>query len=77
MISFDFDQPGIAVFDSGARVFIYPGEHEIGGCFAGVLLNPTERELQMNAHVSCLWDRSKVARIDPTPSSDSHRGRVG
>lgn len=68
MIALDFNQPGIAVFASGARVSIYSGEAETEVTFSGELLNPSERELRMNTHVSCFWDRSKVIRIERVPA---------
>jgi hypothetical protein len=65
----DFDKPGIAVMDTGIRILLYPGEHEVEGAFAGEKLPPlTSREIASNSYVSCLWDRSKVLRIEPAPS---------
>lgn len=62
----DIDRAKIAVMVSGARIKIYPGEGADADCFAGELLNPTEREMRGNGHISCMWDRSKVVILEPS-----------
>ena len=67
----DIDCAEIAVMVSGIRILIYPGEGADRDCFAGEKLNPTERELRMNTHVSCMWDRSQVVALEPpTPHKE-------
>ena len=72
MTALDIDAGGIAVMDSGERIFIYPGEGADDDCFAGEMLNPPEKMARLGVHVSCCWDRSKVIRIDPTPKDTPH-----
>lgn len=60
-----FDGPNIAIMDSGIRIWIYPGEHEVAGAFAGEKLPPlTDKEIRSNSYVSVFWDRSKVAAFE-------------
>ena len=61
----NFEPWAFAVTDGGARIRIWPNESSDPRCFTGELLNPTEREMRGQAHISTLWDRSKVVRIEP------------
>lgn len=65
-----FDELGIALMGSGERIWIYPGEHEVEGAFAGEKLGPlTDKEIRSNSYVSCFWDRSKVVGFEPLPAA--------
>lgn len=67
----------IAVMKSGRRISIYQGEGLDEDCFAGEALNPTDRELRMNTHISCMWDRSKVDRLEPCLPGEPDYGGDG
>lgn len=67
----------IAVMKSGRRISIYPGEGWDDECFAGEALAPTERELRMNSHVSSMWDRSKMERLEPCSPGEPDYGGEG
>lgn len=63
-----FDGPNIATMKTGIRIWIYPGEHEVEGAFAGEKLPPlTEHEVRSNSYVSGMWDRSQVIDFSPQP----------
>lgn len=67
----------IAVMKSGRRISIYQGEGADDDCFAGEALDPTEKELRMNTHVSCMWDRAKVDRLEPCRPGEPDYGGDG
>lgn len=54
----------IVIMASGARIRIIPGEGFGDDCFAGELLNPTEKERRGGAHWSSLWLRSKIVALE-------------
>jgi hypothetical protein len=69
----DIDSADVAVMSTGIRIRIYPGEGAGPESFAGEIINPTDRQMRGQGHVSCLWDRAKVVRLEglrparPTP----------
>lgn len=67
----------IAVMKSGVRISIIQGEGADEECFAGELLNPTEREHRLNLHISCLWDHSRIERIEPCGPEEPDYGGTG
>ena len=60
----EIDRAYIAVLENGGRVLVYAGEGADDDCFAGDLLDPPEKMARLGAHVSCLWDCSKVVSLD-------------
>lgn len=64
MMPLDIDSARIAVMRSGARIAVIPHEGANADCFAGELIDPTEREMLGGGHVSCMWDRSQVVAIE-------------
>ena len=60
----EIDAAEIAVMQGGARIWVYSGEGADDDCFAGELINPTEREMLGNGHVSCLWNCSQVVGLE-------------
>lgn len=70
----DIDGAAIVVMASGDRIRVIPGEAFDENSFAGELLNPTERQMRGQGHISCLWDRSKVARVEARTAASSGRG---
>ena len=58
------DEAEIAIVDNGRRILVYPCEGANDDCFAGELLNPTEREMRGQGHISCLWDCSNVVALE-------------
>lgn len=58
------DAAEIAIVDRDRRILIYPGEGANDDCYAGELLNPTDREMRGQGHISCLWACSKVVALE-------------
>jgi hypothetical protein len=66
----DIDSAKIAVMQSGKRILIFPGEGADEDCFAGIILDPTTEDMRHHGHVSCMWDRTKVASLQGKASDD-------
>lgn len=60
----EIDRAEIVTTDSGLRIWVYSGEGADADSFAGEIINPTERQMRGNGHVSCLWDCSKVISLE-------------
>lgn len=73
----DIDGAAVVVMESGDRIRIIPGEGFDENSFAGELLNPTERQMRGQGHMSCLWDRSKVAQVEARTAARSGDGSHG